>query len=1042
MVDPTARRAGDQLKRAGGRDIASRRLIWLLVLAAVAAVLALALGTRNRQEGLPVEQLVRSAVAAAEQGDHQASLQYLDQVLSVQPDHPEALLYRGQMSYERDEPREAREFLRRVPNSPGRLGSMARYIEGVSLVAEGYARDGEQLLRQAVALNASFLPPHERLLELYAAEMRTADMRHELEQIRRLRPWRLEELALYTTAGESPLSAEEGIAQMRRFLQAVPGNVQHQLLLAQYQLEGEQHDEAEKTLSDVLAHEPDSARALGLLAERHIAQEALDAAALTLGRVRPQAEPDFWFYRSCGRLWLKQGQEKLAAECLGEAARLDPEDLMVAHQLGTALSRLRAEDAAEHLKRAELMDHVIRQTSRIPQRDYHQRGPLLEILVDVGNTLAQLERDREAAFWFAQALLLDSHMAPARAGLQAATEKMREAEDPTRARVVDQRSAVAGSAAWPSIVEHIRTQAMDLQGRRKVAAEGGQSGTIRLRDIGRAAGIDFQYFNGHTGSKYLLESMGGGVAVLDYDCDGWSDLYLVQGCKLPYDAQDGTHRNRLYRNLGNGHFEDVTAAAGVGDNRYGQGCAASDYDNDGDTDLFVANWGENVLYRNNGDGTFSDVTEAAGLDGEQWSSSVGFADLDKDGAPDLYITNYVEYADSLRICRGVNGRLAACDPGNFAADQDRLYRNLGDGTFEDVTETSGVVAANGKGLGLVLADLDNDSWTDIYVANDGTPNFLFHNNSEPGKIILREMGVLSGVAISGNGQAEGGMGIACADFQNDGRLDLYVTNFAGETNTFYANLGELLFEDASSRTQVSAGTKPLVGFGVQPIDFDLDGLADLLVANGHIDDFRFRDEPWKMRPQLFRNRGRGRFEELGSELGPYFAGEYLGRGVARLDWDRDGDHDAVVVHQDAPLALLNNETPRASNWLGVELCGVTSCRDAIGARIQVHTGAGILYLENSAGDGFYSSNERRQIIGLGPAESVKEVVVYWPSGRVETLPAPAVNQMHLIIEGRAVPQRSSAPPAEHVNSYSSGQLREIDYAAPERFQSPDLEDIR
>lgn len=1017
-VDPTARHAGAPFQRAGQRSIAPQRLAWLLLLLAVAATaLVLMPASRGRQEEVPVEQLVRSAVAAAEKGDHQSSLRYLDQALRLQPDHPEALLYRGQVSYELGEAREAREFLQRVPDSPGRRGSMARYIAGVSLVAEGFARDGEQLLRQAVKLNASFLPPHERLLELYAAEMRTADVRRELEQIRRLRPWRLEELALYTTASESPLSAEEGIAQMRRFLAAVPGSIQHQLLLAQYQLEGERHDEAEKTLNDVLAHEPNNTRALGLLANRHIQQEALDAATLVLGRVRPQAEPDFWFYRSCGQLWLKQGQWKLTADCLGEAARLAPEDLTVAHQLGLALSRLRAEDAAEHLKRAELMDQVIRQSSRIPQRDYHQRGPLLDILVDVGNALAQLERYREATFWFAQALLLDPNMGAARSGLQAATEKMHEQERSAPAGVVDQGSAVAASASWPSIVEHIRKQAMDLQGHSKPAAEDDQPGTIRLHDAGRAAGIDFQYFNGHTGSKYLVESMGGGVAVLDYDCDGWPDLYLVQGCKLPHDAQDGTYQNRLYRNLGNGRFADVTATAGVGDNRYGQGCAASDYDNDGDTDLFVANWGENVLYQNNGDGTFADVTQAAGLFGEQWSSSAGFADLDKDGALDLYVANYVEYADSLRICRGANGRLAACDPSNFAADQDRLYRNRGDGTFEDVTQSSGIVAANGKGLGLVLADLDNDSWTDVYVANDGTPNFLFHNNSEPGEIILREMGVLSGTATSGNGQAEGGMGIACADFQNDGRLDLYVTNFAGETNTFYANLGELLFEDASRRTQTSASTKPLVGFGVQPIDFDLDGLADLLVANGHIDDFRFRNEPWKMRPQLFRSRGGGRFEELGSELGPYFDGEYLGRGVARLDWDRDGDHDAVVVHQDAPIALLSNETPRASNWLGIEFRGVTSCRDAIGARIQVHTAAGIQYLENSAGDGFYSSNERRQIIGLGHAESVEKIVVHWPSGRVETLLAPAVNQMHLIIEGRAMPQPQTAPTANRTNSH-------------------------
>jgi hypothetical protein len=346
--------------------------------------------------------------------------------------------------------------------------------------------------------------------------------------------------------------------------------------------------------------------------------------------------------------------------------------------------------------------------------------------------------------------------------------------------------------------------------------------------------------------------------------------------------------------------------------------------------------------------------------------------------------------------------VATCDPDNFGAEQDRLYRNAGDGRFEDVTETSGIVAPNGKGLGIILADFDNDSWTDIYIANDGTPNFLFHNAGRPGNLAFREVGGLSGVAVDGNGQAEGSMGIACADFQNDGFLDLFVTNYIDEMYTFYQNLGDLFFEDATSRTGVAAATKPMVGFGIQPIDFDLDGLQDVIIANGHIDDFRFRNEPWKMAPQLFRNVGGGRFQDVSRNSGGYFQGEYLGRGAARLDWDGDGDDDVAIVHQDAPLALLSNETPRQGNWLALELRGATSCRDATGAKIEVHTPGQVQHFENMGGDGFYASNERRVLIGLGAGSRVDQVVVRWPSGQQETLVNPLLNHTQVLIEGRGV----------------------------------------
>jgi hypothetical protein len=619
----------------------------------------------------------------------------------------------------------------------------------------------------------------------------------------------------------------------------------------------------------------------------------------------------------------------------------------------------------------------------------------MDDLLDVADTLMQLARYPEAASWYEQALVLDPARQEARAGLAAASERASRGQVAGSSQQPLSVTTADAERTWARLIDHLQRQAGNLP-LAKVAAEGRRA-EIRLSDVHEAAGIHFQYFNGETGLKYLLESMGGGVAVLDYDLDDWPDLYLVQGCRLPHDPLQTAHRDRLFRNLGDGRFADVTDAAGIDERGYGQGCAVGDYDNDGDPDLFVANYGQSVLYRNNGDGTFTDITAAAGLLGQRWAASAGFADLDKDGALDLYVGTYVT---ELRVCRGIGGKIATCDPANFDAEPDLLYRNLGQGSFADVTKSAGLTAPDGKGLGVVLADLDNDSWTDIYVANDGTPNHLYKNTSEGGTLSFQEIGQLAGVAVSGEGKAQGSMGIACADFENDGRLDLYVTNFIEETYVLYKNLGGMLFEDVTRRSGTDAATRPWVGFGVQPVDFDLDGLPDLIVANGHIDDFRFRDEPWKMPPQLFQNLGGGRFADVSVAAGPYFGGEYLGRGAARLDWDRDGDDDAVIVHQDAPLALLRNDTPGKGNWLALKLHGVSSCRDAIGARIEVHTPAGIRMIENSAGDGFYSSNQRCCRVGLGAISQVDKVVVRWTSGLVEQLVDPELNETHVLIEGR------------------------------------------
>jgi hypothetical protein len=380
------------------------------------------------------------------------------------------------------------------------------------------------------------------------------------------------------------------------------------------------------------------------------------------------------------------------------------------------------------------------------------------------------------------------------------------------------------------------------------------------------------------------------------------------------------------------------------------------------------------------------------------SSSAAFADLDADGNLDLYVATYVE---SLKVCRAADGRVSACDPHSHEGPPDVLYRSNGDGTFTDVSEPSGVAAAeDGKGLGVVVADLDEDGKPDIYVSNDTTPNFLFANRTAPGgPLRFEERGLAAGAALNGTGEAEAGRGIAAADFDGDGRLDLHVTNFYLESNTLYRNLGEGLFEDATRQAGLTAATVPWLGFGTQAADFDLDGDPDLFVANGHIDNFEFRGEPWKMPAQVFRNRGDSRFVEVSAKSGPYFAERCLGRGVARLDWNRDGRPDLVVVNQDRPAALLTNETAETGRFARIQLHGTTSNRDAIGTRLIVTAGGRTQSIFVCGGDGITCSNERTQIIGLGPAERIERLEVRWPSGETTNLGDLPIGQTIIVVEG-------------------------------------------
>jgi len=552
---------------------------------------------------------------------------------------------------------------------------------------------------------------------------------------------------------------------------------------------------------------------------------------------------------------------------------------------------------------------------------------------------------------------------------------------------------------------------------------------LRFTDVSAQAGIRWMFANGATGRHRFVESTGGGIALLDYDNDGRLDIFCPQGGPVPGAAtpveRNFPVKNVLYRNNGDGTFTDVTGRAGLGGpSGYGQGVAAADYDDDGWTDLYVTAYGGSHLFRNNGDGTFSDVTRRAGVadarssdhPGEApWPLSAAWGDYDRDGRLDLFVCHYARWTPALdRACPDPRGRLQYCRPQVYEPSVSRLYRNNGDGTFADVTQKSGIARLRGKSMGAVWCDYDDDAWPDLFVTNDTTQNWLLRNNHDG---TFTDKGIVAGVAFGEQGGASSGMGIGVGDYDGDGREDFFVVNFAGEPKSVFRNVGNGLFEAASFSSNVASTALQYLGFGLECLDYDLDGRRDFLVGNGHVLDLREPDSngsTYAQSQQLFRNTGDGRFAEDLRSLGD-LARPRVTRGLAVGDCDNDGDVDAVMVSQTGPLQLFRNDGGNANRWITLRLEGGgpgQSNRDAIGAKVSVRTAGGKRQTQEvRSGSSYCSRSDTRLTFGLGSAPRVESLEVRWPSGRRQIVNDPlAANRFYHVREGGSPAPDPRVPP--------------------------------
>ena len=894
---------------------------------------------------------------------------------------------------------EALSFLERISDDTSPVSVSARCAAGdIYLFHQKKLTDAEEQFRRAISQESSNLVANNRLAYLLGLESR------DWESI----PYRIEVVKqkdfssphLYALAlGDRALDNPETVVS---YYNTWPESPALQLGMARVYIEIKKTSDAERLLRAAVQTTPDLIEAQYRLGQ--VLEQSGSATKFVKwnAQLPPAAEkhPGIWYTRGA---WARRRyQLSAAARCFWEAVRRNPDHAPSNYHLGQVLISLHAQDNAQvFLKRA----HNIEQYVKSAELAFNS----LEV-AEIKKTAEFAERFGflwEAVGW---ANFGQMHY-PNATWPQTIISRLQPKliDLPLVRSIPDVNPALQVDLSDYSLPDW-KTQKSE-EGRPTDSSALYQAVTFENRATD--SGLNFSYFNSGEpqtkGIVMMYEVVGGGAAILDFDHDGWPDIHFPQGAKWPVTDDQRRHIDKLFRNLGNGRFEDVTELSRLFENRFSQGATVGDFDNDGFDDLYIANIDRNRLYQNNGDGTFTDVTEETETDGQRFTASGLIADLNGDTWPDIYAVNYLSGDDLFtKVCGDKTGISASCLPHLFPASQDQLYLNLGDGRFEEVTSQAGIEVPNGKGLGIVAGDFDSSGQLSLFVANDVAPNFFFSNQTtHPGaRPQFIERALPMGLSLNADAQQESSMGVAAGDADGDGLIDLFVTNFDNESNTLYRQQVGQVFLDVTQAVNLTDRSLPYLGWGTQFIDGELDGLPDLLITNGHVNDLRSKGRPYRMSPQYFSNVGEGRYKEIASQaLGTFFEGQYLGRGMARLDWNRDGAEDVVVSHLDAPVALLTNSTKNRGHFIAFRLAGVQSSRDAIGTTVTVKAGNLTLVRQLTAGDGNQSSNQRLLTFGLGEETRIETLRVRWPSGLSQTLSGLDADKEYLLIEGQAEPVR-------------------------------------
>lgn len=942
-----------------------------------------------------VELLLQKANVELAIGDYESAESYCQQVLAQEPQSVPALMLAGEAAMKAERFEDAVEYFHAVPHSASEDSVAAMFAAAEVFRASGAPEEAERDYSYVLKWRPSHVFAHERLAFILDLQGRRWESTpHLFEQLRQKQVSYSTLIRLGSRDSAVPFPGELDKIRQAKRAPAVVKLAEAVDAMAHFE-----PDIAETLLREAIRLKPELIEAhvrLGrLLVDRDPSEVPAWQRSLP---TQAESHPDVWVAR--GQWSQHVGQTHAAIRCFGKAAKLDP-NLRIAHyQLSQLLGDSEFADAAiDFAERSRLLQQLAAIMNQLSlNRD---DASAMEAASEV---LEQLGRYWEAYGWCQLQLAAGSSEVSAKLRTERLNAKLTPKllmTDPTSNPAARFDFSTFPLPEWPAPNEKSPAD--------HPLPDTDSGAHIQFVDRAAESGLRFTYFNADDPSVVgtrMYEFSGGGIGVLDYDADGLPDLYLTQGCAWPPTTESTVHRDRLFRNLGDGGYRDVTDETGLGDGWFSQGVAIGDLNNDGYPDIYVANIGRNRLYHNSGDGTFHEITDHAGLSGEQWTTSCLLADLNGDQFPDIYDVNYLKGDDLFdRLCL-LDGHKRACAPSVFSAERDRIHLSQSAGQFREV---AGAIAASldppRAGLGIVAADIDESGRLSLFVANDVVANaFLVNETAAGGELALRENALLAGLAFDRDGRAQACMGVAAEDIDGNGLLDFFVTNYYEEANSLYLQTAPGVFVESSRTAELYDASFRQLGFGTQFLDGDLDGWADLVVANGHLDDFEYLNIPFRMKPQFFPNQGDGGFQNSPQPTtGNYFARELLGRSVATLDWNCDGRPDFAVSHLETPAALLTNETERTGHWLKLRLQAVLSARDAIGTTVTVQCGERVWTRQLTAGSGYQASNERMLLFGLDDCEQIDQLVVRWPSGTRQTFDDIAPDRELTIIELAATP---------------------------------------